>query len=366
MRSTSLLPRALLAIALLVTATSLPACRRLRAPWKRHRGVSARVVRGRAHYVRYCALCHGNRAQGYAADHANALGNRDFLAVASDAFLRDAITHGRPGTPMSAWGQVHGGPLDAQQTDEIIAYLRSLARRRPARLDESLLDADAPAAAVAWAERCVTCHGERGQGSDRATSVSHPNFLRVVTNGYLRETIRYGRHGTLMANFSVLPARTIDGLVAHIRQLSFEPGPPPPPEYEPPPSLDRLIINPTGRSPSFTLREGRYVPALDVVRALSENRRMVILDTRATSDWSRGHITGALPFPFYNIEEMATRLPRDGTWILAYCACPHAASGHVVDELRRRGFPRTAVIDEGITYWMNHRYPTAQAAIVRP
>lgn len=93
---------------------------------------------------------------------------------------------------------------------------------------------------------------------------------------------------------------------------------------------------------------------------------MVILDARATSDWSTSHIAGALPFPFYNIEEMAERIPRDGTWILAYCACPHAASGHVVDELRQRRFPRTAVIDEGFPFWTAHNYPTAHAAIIPP
>jgi len=350
----------------MVGALSSTGCRRVRNTLHRRPAVRAEVARGRTHYLRYCALCHGARAQGYAADHANALGNRDFLAVASDTFLREAIVHGRPGTPMSAWGQEHGGPLDAKTTDEIVAYLRSLARGRPAVLDESPLRAD-PAPAVAfWTERCQTCHGVRGEGSDRATSVSHPNFLRTVSDGYLRETIRHGRRGTAMVPYDTLPTQTVDGLVAHIRSLSFYPGPPPPPVYEPPPSLDRLIINPTGRVPNFRLREGRYVPSADVVRALAEGRRLVILDTRATSDWSRGHITGALPFPFYNIEEMAGRLPHDGTWILAYCACPHAASGHVVDELRRRGFPHTAVIDEGITYWMNQHYPTARAAIVRP
>ena len=70
----------------------------------------------------------------------------------------------------------------------------------------------------------------------------------------------------------------------------------------------------------------------------------------------------ALPFPFYNADEMARRIPRDGTWVLAYCSCPHAASGHVVDELRARGFENTAVIDEGYPWWVSHGYPTAQAA----
>lgn len=359
--------RVLLALALaLCAAGALPACRRVRALKRHPRVVSAQVRQGRAHYLRYCALCHGDRAQGYAADHANALGNRDFLAVASDDFLRDAITHGRPGTPMSAWGQEHGGPLDAPTVDALVAYLRSLARGQPLALDASPLDPDRDAAARVWSERCQTCHGVRGEGSDRATSITHPNFLRVASDGYLRAAIRHGRRGTAMQGNPELPARTVDGLVAHIRAQSFLPGPPPSPEYEPPPGLDRLILNPRGRPPSFRLREGRYVPAADVVRAMAEGRRMVILDTRATSDWSRGHIAGALPFPFYDIEQMAARLPRDGTFILAYCACPHAASGHVVDELRRRGFPRTAVIDEGITYWMNQNYPTARAAILRP
>jgi rhodanese-related sulfurtransferase len=121
-------------------------------------------------------------------------------------------------------------------------------------------------------------------------------------------------------------------------------------------------MNPTGRPPSFTLREERYVPAAEVVRALAERRRLVILDARPASDWSLAHIPGALPFPFYDIEQMASRLPRDGTWILAYCACPHAASGHVVDELRRRHFEHTAIIDEGIQYWIAQGFPTERPA----
>jgi len=154
--------------------------------------------------------------------------------------------------------------------------------------------------------------------------------------------------------------------VTFIRSVEHVPGPPPPPNYEPPPGLERLVINPGGRAPEFTLREGRFVSSEQVARALQEGRRMVILDARATSDWSASHIAGALPFPFYNIEEMAERIPRDGTWILAYCACPHAASGHVVDELRRRRFPRTAVIDEGFPFWTAHNYPTAHAAVIPP
>ncbi len=54
---------------------------------------------------------------------------------------------------------------------------------------------------------------------------------------------------------------------------------------------------------------------------------------------------------------MTAKLPRDGTWILAYCGCPHAASGQVMDSLRAAGFPNTAVIDEGIFEWIRRGYP---------
>ena len=371
-RAWAALLRGLVSVALVLAAASLTSCRRARATWRRHTAAGraeiarsdARLRRGRALYVRYCALCHGREAQGYAADHANALGNQDFLAVATRAFLRDSITHGRPGTPMSAWGRAHGGPLEPRDVDDLAVYLRSLARRPLLDVGARPSAGDPAAGGRLWRERCVNCHGDRGQGTGLATSVSNPVFLRSVRDGYLRHTITHGRTGTPMAAFGALRPEAVDDLVAFIRSVEHTPGPPPPPAYEPPPGLDQLIIHPAGQAPSFTLRDGRFAPAAQVARALAQGRRMVILDARPASDWATAHIAGALPFPFYNIEEMASRLPRDGTWILAYCACPHAASGHVVDELRRRGFPHTAVIDEGFPFWTAQHFPTAHAAIV--
>ncbi|MDB4929323.1 MAG: Cytochrome c oxidase subunit CcoP, partial [Myxococcaceae bacterium] len=325
---------------------------------------AARVARGRAHYLRYCALCHGREAQGYAADHANALGNQDFLATASPAFLRAAIANGRPGTTMSAWGSRRGGPLDDRKVDDLVAYLRSLARRPLLATSARASTGDVAAGGRVFLERCSSCHGDRGQGSNIATSLSNPAFLHTVRDGYLRNTILRGRAGTPMLSFASLGPRVIDELTVFIRSAEHVPGPPPPPTYEPPPGLDHLVINPAGQPPAFTLRDDRFVPAAQVAQALEQHRRLIILDARATSDWSTSHIAGALPFPFYNIEQMAERLPRDGTWILAYCACPHAASGHVVDELRRRNFPHAAVIDEGWIHWSTHNLPTAHAAIV--
>lgn len=360
--------RLALALFLVLLSLTSTACRRRH--YKGNTVQSPAVREGRTLYLKYCALCHGKNAEGYAADHANALGNRDFLAIASKDFLAHSITHGRPGTPMSAWGRGNGGPLEPKQVDLIVTYLRSLSRKSFVKTDGVVVAGDPGRGAQVWAERCKTCHGARGEGSVRATSVSHPNFLRNVSDGFLRHTISYGRAGTDMEGFlkpltgTPLTPQTIDDLVAHIRTLEAIPGPPPPVAYEPPPGLEQLVINPTSSPPKFKLINDRYVPAVEVELALREKKKLVILDARATSDWSRSHIVGSLPFPFYEIEKMAKSIPNDGTWIVAYCACPHAASGHVVDELRKRGFKNTAVLDEGIGFWQQKGFPTAQSKVL--
>jgi mono/diheme cytochrome c family protein len=321
---------------------------------------SAAAREGRALYQRYCALCHGKNAEGYAADHANALGNADFLAITSDEQLRRAIAGGRPGTPMSAWGARAHGPLDDKQVGQIVAYLRSLARKPFVKVEARASTGDPNRGVVAFSNSCAVCHGAKGEGSPRATSLTHPYFLDDVSDGYLRHVIVNGRRGTQMAGFSGLPKETIEDLIAYIRSSKAIPGPALPPAFEPPPGLDQLVINPTSTPPKFTLRDGRFVPAADVAKALEQKRKMVILDARPTPDWNRVHIVGALPFPFYDVDKLVKTLPKDGTFIVAYCACPHAASGHVVDELRKRGFANTAVLDEGINFWTSKGYPTAQ------
>ena len=55
------------------------------------------------------------------------------------------------------------------------------------------------------------------------------------------------------------------------------------------------------------------------------------------SEWLNLHITGAISTPYYDAKSLDD-LPNDGTWVLAYCACPHHVSGQVVEELRKRGY----------------------------
>jgi cytochrome c oxidase cbb3-type subunit III len=48
---------------------------------------------------------------------------------------------------------------------------------------------------------------------------------------------------------------------------------------------------------------------------------------------------------------------------VAYCACPHHASGEVVDALRAKKYQNTAVLDEGILFWRDKGYGLVGEAV---
>lgn len=319
------------------------------------------IERGRELYASHCALCHGPSALGYAADDAPAIGRDDFLTLADDAFLEIAVYDGRPGTPMSAWGEDHGGPFSREEAQHVVAFLRSLQTAPSEDLSGITVSGDATRGSAVYARECALCHGASGEGVS-AVTLDNAVFQDSVSDGFLRRSIELGRRETPMPAFaSMLSAQEIDDVVTFVRTLRREP----PPEWpiEDAPGLGELVIHPAGASPTFTLREGRFVPAADVHAAIEAGQRIILLDARASSDWVLGHIPGAAPFPFYSVDELAASLPTDGTWIVAYCACPHAASGRVVDDLRARGFANTAVLDEGIYFWRDAGYPMARGRL---
>jgi mono/diheme cytochrome c family protein/rhodanese-related sulfurtransferase len=319
--------------------------------------VDPQVAAGTAVWGTYCALCHGARAEGYVADNAPSLVNPTFLATATDEFLRAGIARGRPGTAMAGYARRLGGPLDDAQIDQLIAFLRNGAPA-PAAPPAMAVTGDLARGAALYTQTCATCHGTRDVRGE-AVHLANPVFLETVTDGFLRHAVVHGRPGTKMVAYAgVLPDADIDAVVAYVRSLATPAVAPPEPAPAPPPTA--MVLNPRGKPPRFALREGRFVPAKQVKRALDQRRRFVIADARPQSDWNRGHIPGAIPVPHYDTAAIEA-LPDDGTWIVAYCACPHHASGIVVDELRKRGRTNVAILDEGILVWQRMGFPVVTA-----
>lgn len=318
---------------------------------------------GAALYGKYCALCHGEDRRGYVADNAPSLVSRTFLESVSDEFLRAAIVRGRPGTAMAGYGREVGGPLGPAEVDALIAFLRT---GEPARINlPEAVPGDPRRGLAVYHAHCVNCHGTPTQRSN-AVHLANPVLLETASPAFLRHAIVHGRPGTPMEPWGTrLGPQQVDDVLAFILTLGQRQPEPPPapaePAAEPPePEWGEVVINPKGRAPRFELRDDRFVPMDQVKKALDEKRRLIIVDARATSDWMRLRITGSVSLPYYNLS-LIDKLPNDGTWIIAYCGCPHHASGVVVNELRKRGFKNSAVLDEGLFSWQRAGYPVEAA-----
>jgi cytochrome c oxidase cbb3-type subunit 3/ubiquinol-cytochrome c reductase cytochrome c subunit len=322
---------------------------------------SAAVVDLGAHtFEHYCQLCHAKDATGYAADNAPSLVSQTYLESASDDMIAAGIRMGRPGTAMAAYGRERGGPLEEREITALVGFLRSKGPANHA-LPPAPADGDARRGSEVFEKNCQTCHGTT---TTRATAVSLYNreLLAAASPAFLRFAVVNGRPPTPMPSFQgKLSDQEISDVVAWL--WSFKPAlPAPAVEHLTIPDNLPVVINPKGSRPKFTLREDRFVPAEQVKKALEAKQRLVIIDARAASDWIQFHIPGAISGPYHD-PKVLDRIPKDGTWVVAYCACPHHASGEVVDELRRRKYPNTAVMDEGILFWKDHGFPLQGEAI---
>lgn len=308
-------------------------------------------------YARYCALCHGEDRQGHAADHAPSLRSPELMGSASKGYLMTAIGYGRPGTAMAAFAQSQGGPLTHHQQHTLMDWLidRAEVERRPP--PDAPVRGDAAVGESLYQTQCATCHGERGQGGT-GTALANPVFLATATDAFLRDTIVRGRTGTPMPGFGrTLSDDQIDGVVAFLRSRAVGWDKPVSIRLTPPDPAE-AVLHPEAPMAQLHHRKKRFVSVASVAAALDRGERMVLLDARPTSDWARSHLPGALPVPFYDgIEAIAAHLPKDGTPIIAYCACPHAASGRVVEALKASGFSAARILDEGVLHWASAGHP---------
>lgn len=317
---------------------------------------------GAAIYARYCALCHGDDRQGYAADDAPSLRSPQLIGSAPGSYLWTAISYGRPNTPMAAFQDTLGGPLSHDAQHALMDWLikESGVKRTPVK-DEPVVG-DATLGTKVYEQHCAECHGAEGEGGT-GTALAHPVFLATASDAFIRHTIANGRDGTPMTAFAErLSEPEINNVVAFLRSRATG-WKESTPTLAPPPDPANAVLNPSAAPAKLDEREGRFVSAKSVAAAMERGERMVLLDARPMSDWQRSHLPGALPMPFYDgVKELVPHLPNDGTPIIAYCACPHAASGHVVDALIKEGFTSARILDEGVLIWAGLGYPIALGA----
>ncbi|HFD81191.1 MAG TPA: c-type cytochrome [Gammaproteobacteria bacterium] len=187
------------------------------------------IKQGETTYNTYCSACHqpgGTGKEGVAPS----LNSPEFLAMASDDFLHTTIGTGRPGTAMVAWDAT----LGKDKIDAVIAYLRSLYGNDAGSL-ATTVNAEPPAKGdpAVGAERykniCSGCHADQGGGylaGGSAPAIGKPGFLKVASDGYIRQTVRYGRSNTRMRGFqgptglANLSDKEIDDIISYLRSLN--------------------------------------------------------------------------------------------------------------------------------------------------
>ncbi len=184
--------------------------------------------KGKMHYDANCAACHQPDGVGRPGI-APSIRNRDFLAIASDEFIRQTVRKGRFGTAM-----LPRPDLSDQVLNDVIAYLRSIGDDRAPKVDtDPSADlaslGESAAGRAKFAVYCAACHGPEGKGYAAGGSgpgIGLAGFLSVASDDYIFQTLKHGRAGTAMRPF--LGARGLANLsdqdafdiIAYLRSLS--------------------------------------------------------------------------------------------------------------------------------------------------
>ena len=116
--------------------------------------------KGKPLYMTHCARCHGET--GGPQKRIRAINSKNYLEAVEDTILYKIIERGIPKTGMVALGDREGGPLNPEQLNQLVAYLRSWEKTAPVLKEEST-PKERPffiqeEVAYTGSETCIGCH----------------------------------------------------------------------------------------------------------------------------------------------------------------------------------------------------------------
>jgi len=191
-------------------------------------GQGSALVGGQPLFQQNCASCHGSLGEGgpnpaKPGSFIVAITTSEFLKTRNDATLRAIISQGQPSSGMSPFAAAYGGPLDDNQIDAIVAYLRSWESKPLDNLAEqsaSTSPYSVPTASGAqiYMTLCAQCHGSRGDGVG-SPSLTDPDFQKM-TDQDIYTMIAKGVPNTSMTGWDeILASDQINSLVQYIRAM---------------------------------------------------------------------------------------------------------------------------------------------------
>jgi mono/diheme cytochrome c family protein len=180
---------------------------------------------GRELYAQNCAICHGSFGEGginpaRPDDIIAPISSAEYLETRDDATIQAIISQGQPNFGMSPFGSVAGGPLDDDQIDAIVAFMRVWEANPPVELPPEVAGSDlAITGPNLFASVCSQCHGLSGEGGI-GPSFQTDEFQTKFTDTTLAEVISTGHPATAMIAWGeILSTDQIALLVETIRSF---------------------------------------------------------------------------------------------------------------------------------------------------
>lgn len=192
---------------------------------------------GEALFAENCSSCHGTFGEGgpnpaLSGDIILPISTAEYLKTRDDATLRNIISFGQPNSGMSPFGDANGGPLDDEQLNALVEYIRSWEANPPVEeLPKYPTVGGAETSPVVsgssgfsgqvlpiFEAKCVVCHNSNNaQGGWDASSydavMSTGENAPVIVPGDAENSLlaQYllGSNGKLMPPFGALPEESI-------------------------------------------------------------------------------------------------------------------------------------------------------------
>lgn len=182
---------------------------------------------GQQLFATNCAPCHGDFGEGgpnpaRPGDIIAPISTAEYLKTRDDATLRSIIAQGQPNFGMSPFGSSFGGPLDDDEIDALVAFIRSWEANPPVELPpEVAVEQISLSGAEIFQELCAQCHGPNGEGGIGPSFVD-AEFKSRHTETSLFNVINEGHEATAMIGWGeVLSAEQIQQLVEFIIQMEL-------------------------------------------------------------------------------------------------------------------------------------------------
>jgi mono/diheme cytochrome c family protein len=121
---------------------------------------SEAAEKGKSLYLTHCARCHGEA--GGPQKRIRAINSKNYLKAVDDNILYKIIERGIPRTGMVALGDKEGGPLNPEQINQLVAFIRNWEKTAPTLPEEGAAK-ERPVfvheeVAYVGSESCIGCH----------------------------------------------------------------------------------------------------------------------------------------------------------------------------------------------------------------